>query len=282
MLKALKCDLLRCVLNKWFIMSAAITAALCFSVQVYTDNSNGRVYSVLEALLSIDHTVMAESSELIPPLIIGKALSGYAAMALPITAALPFVMSFISERSSGNMRFTVIRTGRVKYYLSKFFSALLSGGLAVCLGVNLFAVLVYILFPHTQSPEMLADYIPNGVFSMLLRTAAGAFGYGAISILPAFFLCSFCTNSYIILCVPFLLKFIYETILSTVQTNSVAAGDYEIYQQTLPFYPNAITFLFEIPFGKDFITIITLNLLFAVTAFFAFVLVMEKRADRGC
>lgn len=282
MLKALKCDLLRCVLNKWFIMSAAITAALCFSVQVYTDNSNGRVYSVLEALLSIDHTVMAESSELIPPLIIGKALSGYAAMALPITAALPFVMSFISERSSGNMRFTVIRTGRVKYYLSKFFSALLSGGLAVWLGVNLFAVLVYILFPHTQSPEMLADYIPNGVFSMLLRTAAGAFGYGAISILPAFFLCSFCTNSYIILCVPFLLKFIYETILSTVQTNLVAAGDYEIYQQTLPFYPNAITFLFEIPFGKDFITIITLNLLFAVTAFFAFVLVMEKRADRGC
>ena len=282
MLKALKCDLLRYVLNKWFIMSAAITAALCFSVQVYTDNSNGRVYSVLEALLSIDHTVMAESSELIPPLIIGKALSGYAAMALPITAALPFVMSFISERSSGNMRFTVIRTGRVKYYLSKFFSALLSGGLAVWLGVNLFAVLVYILFPHTQSPEMLADYIPNGVFSMLLRTAAGAFGYGAISILPAFFLCSFCTNSYIILCVPFLLKFIYETILSTVQTNLVAAGDYEIYQQTLPFYPNAITFLFEIPFGKDFITIITLNLLFAVTAFFAFVLVMEKRADRGC
>ncbi len=282
MLKALKCDLLRCVLNKWFIMSAAITAALCFSVQVYTDNSNGRVYSVLEALLSIDHTVMAESSELIPPLIIGKALSGYAAMALPITAALPFVMSFISERSSGNMRFTVIRTGRVKYYLSKFFSALLSGGLAVWLGVNLFAVLVYILFPHTQSTEMLADYIPNGVFPMLLRTAAGAFAYGAASILPAFFLCSFCTNSYIILCVPFLLKFIYETILSTVQTNSVAAGDYEIYQQTLPFYPNAITFLFEIPFGKDFITIITLNLLFAVTAFFAFVLVMEKRADRGC
>ncbi len=282
MLKALKCDLLRCVLNKWFIMSAAITAALCFSVQVYTDNSNGRVYSVLEALLSIDHTVMAESSELIPPLIIGKALSGYAAMALPITAALPFVMSFISERSSGNMRFTVIRTGRVKYYLSKFFSALLSGGLAVWLGVNLFAVLVYILFPHTQSTEMLADYIPNEVFPMLLRTAAGAFAYGAASILPAFFLCSFCTNSYIILCVPFLLKFIYETILSTVQTNSVAAGDYEIYQQTLPFYPNAITFLFEIPFGKDFITIITLNLLFAVTAFFAFVLVMEKRADRGC
>lgn len=282
MLKALKCDLLRCVLNKWFIMSAAITAALCFSVQVYTDNSNGRVYSVLEALLSIDHTVMAESSELIPPLIIGKALSGYAAMALPITAALPFVMSFISERSSDNMRFTVIRTGRVKYYLSKFFSALLSGGLAVWLGVNLFAVLVYILFPHTQSTEMLADYIPNGVFPMLLRTAAGAFAYGAASILPAFFLCSFCTNSYIILCVPFLLKFIYETILSTVQTNSVAAGDYEIYQQTLPFYPNAITFLFEIPFGKDFITIITLNLLFAVTAFFAFVLVMEKRADRGC
>lgn len=282
MLKALKCDLLRCVLNKWFIMSAAITAALCFSVQVYSDNSNGRVYSVLEALLSIDHTVMAESSELIPPLIIGKALSGYAAMALPITAALPFVMSFISERSSGNMRFTVIRTGRVKYYLSKFFSALLSGGLAVWLGVNLFAVMVYIMFPHTQSTEMLADYIPNGVFPMLLRTAAGAFAYGAASILPAFFLCSFCTNSYIILCVPFLLKFIYETILSTVQTNSVAAGDYEIYQQTLPFYPNAITFLFEIPFGKDFITIITLNLLFAVTAFFAFVLVMEKRADRGC
>ncbi len=28
MLKALKCDILRCVLNKWFILSARITAAL--------------------------------------------------------------------------------------------------------------------------------------------------------------------------------------------------------------------------------------------------------------
>ncbi len=61
--EALKCDLLRCVLNKWFIMSAGITAALSFSIQVYTDNSNGRVYSVLEALLSLERTVMAEIGE---------------------------------------------------------------------------------------------------------------------------------------------------------------------------------------------------------------------------
>lgn len=282
MMKALKCDLLRCVMNKGFILSAAVTAVLCFSLQVYADNSNGRVYSVLEALFSLDRSVMAESGDFIPAIIIGKALTGYSAMALPITAALPFVTSFIAERNSGNMRYTIVRAGRIRYYISKLFSALLSGGLAVLIGVSLFAVLVYILFPNTQPTEILEYYLPNGAFSVLFSKTAGAFSYGAASVLPAFFLCSFCTNTYIILCVPFLLKFIYETVLSAVQTNLSAAGNYEIYQQTMPLYPNAITYLFEMPFGGDSAVILALNLLLAAAAFSGFAAVMEKRADRGC
>ncbi len=281
MLKALKCDLLRTINNSGFIFAAIITAILCFSVQVYSDPSNGKVYSVFEAIFSLERSVMSENYEFSPPIIIRKALSGYSAMVLPVTAALPFVMSFIAERNSRNIRFTISRTGRVKYYLSKFISALLSGGICTLLGVTIFGAAVYILFPNGQSAEMLADFFPSGVLAALVQKALSSFVYGAVSVLPAFLFCAFCVNPYIILCVPFLLKFIIETIFSAIQTNSIAAGNFDIYKKLLPFYPNSASQLFYMQIDGTFALTAAVNLIAAAAVFAGFFVIMEKRADRG-
>lgn len=281
MLKALKCDFLRSVINMGFLLSAAVTVALCFFDQICFDPSNGKAYSVFEALIAFDNEYMAVHAEFSPPVIINKALSGYLAMAIPITAAFPFVFSFVSERNSRNIRFTVMRTGRRKYYLSKFVSAIISGGLCTALGIILFGLFIYLLFPDVQSSQAAAEFIPDGVFLTLVRKALSAFTYGAASVLPAFFLCSFCTNPYIILCVPFLLKFIWETVLSQIQINAAIAGDIKVYNSLTPFLPSSSAQLFSMPTDETFFKIIVVDLLFAAAVLAGFSIIMEKRFDMG-
>ncbi len=282
MLKVLKCDFWRSVINRGFLLSAAVTAALCFFNQVFSNPSNGKAYSVLEALFAFDYEFMAANVDFSPPVIINRALSGYyLSMALPITASFPFVFSFVSERNSRNIRYTVVRTGRGKYYISKFLSAIISGGLCTALGIILFGIFIYFLFPNAHSPQAIADYIPDGAFITLVRKVLSAFIYGAASVLPAFFLCSFCTNPYIILCVPFLLKFILETVISQIQINAATAGDIEAYERLTPFLPSSLAYLLGMPTDETFFKIIAVNLLFAAAMLAGFSLIMEKRKDMG-
>ena len=281
MLKTLKCDLTRIISSWAFIAAIAVTAALCFSAQVYVDHGSGKIYSVLEALFSLDRGLMAVNSDFYAPMIIRNALTGYSAMAMPITASFPFVMSFIAERNSGNMQYTISRMSRGKYYISKFITAITSGGLCTMLGVIFFGICVYIMFPNSYPPELTEWAFPNGVTAALVGKMLSAFVYGVTSVLPAFFLCAFCKNPYIVLCFPFMLKFIAETLLSKIQANAWAVGDYEASDRAAPFYPDAASQLFDRQVDKTFWVIIAVNVILAAAVLAGFAAIMENRSDRG-
>lgn len=280
-LRTLKCDLARIVLGREFIIAVAATVVLCFSVQVYFDHSNGKAYSVFEALFTLDPALRAESPDLSPPMIIRMALTGYSAMVLPVTASFPFVLSFIAERSSGNMLYTISRTRRGNYYVSKFVSAILGGGLCTMLGVVLFGICAYILFPNRISPELAEWLFPNGIFAGLAKKLLSAFIYGMTSVLPAFFLCAFCKNPYIVLCFPFMLKFIAEAILGKIQTNAWASENYETADIIAPLFPDAASHLADMQVGKTFWATLIVTVIFAAICFAGFAVIMEKRTDRG-
>ena len=106
MIKTLKCDFARILFSPEALAAVLATAVLCFSVQVYVDRSTSKAYSVLEALFLLEPAVRAKIPDLSAPMIIRNALTGYSSMALPVTASFPFVISFIAERSSGNMLYT--------------------------------------------------------------------------------------------------------------------------------------------------------------------------------
>ena len=279
--KNLKCDLARIISSWAFIAAIIVTAVLCFSAQVYADYGSGRTYSVIEVLFSLDRGVVAANSDFYAPMIIRKALTGYSAMAMPITASFPFVMSFIGERNSGNMQYTISRTSRGKYYISKFITAVTSGGLCTALGVIFFGVCVFILFPNVYPPELTEWAFPNGVLAGLAKKLLSAFIYGATSVLPAFLLCAFCKNPYIVLCFPFMLKFIAETFLKKVQANAWATGNYEATEHIEPFYPDAASQLVDRPVDKTFWVIIAVNVIAAAIALAGFAAIMENRSDRG-
>lgn len=281
MIRVLKCDFARILFSWEFLVAVLATTILCFSVQVYMDYSTSKAYSVFEALFLLEPAVRAEISDLSAPMIIRMALTGYSSMALPVTASFPFVISFIAERTSGNMLYTITRTGRWKYYVSKFVSAILGGGFCTALGVIIFGVFAFVLFPNSTSLEQIEWAFPNGIVIGIMKKLLSAFIFGITSALPAFFLCAFCKNPYIILCFPFMLKFILEAVLGKIQANAWASENFGVSDLIAPFSPDTASHLAEMQIGKTFWWTIAVNVTLAVICFAGFAVIMEKRTDRG-
>jgi ABC-type transport system involved in multi-copper enzyme maturation permease subunit len=242
---SLRCDLNKAVINLGFLGAAAVTAILCFTANVYTDMSNDKTYSVFEALFTLDKNIIKTDYSFAAIVVFKKALSGYITMFIPIIVAFPFMVSFCAERNNGLMRFTITRTGKYKYYLSKFFASFISGGLAVLLGVALFGAIIYLIFPNLSTYEIAADELewimPNGTFTIIGKMFLSAFLYGSVSTLPAFFLSSFCKNPYLITCVPFMLNYVWSTAINKAVAKGWENGDWDVYERLTPFSPDSIT-----------------------------------------
>lgn len=279
MIKLLKCDLEKSLISLSSIAVILVTFGLCLTGVVYTD-AEGRGYSVLESLFGFDREFMEQSDFFCRLSVFKSALSGYAAMFIPILAAFPFVTSYCSEKNSGNLRFSIFRTKRICCYISKFLCAALCGGICVALGTVLFGVFAFALFPDMShySPETMEFLFPNGAAAEFLKKTLSAFIYGCTNALTAFFLSSFCNNKYIILCVPFILRFIHETAFNKILTNS---ADPDIYEKLRPFESSAAS---QIPYLKDEKTLtaaVTVTAVLALVSLLGYIVIMERRTDKG-
>lgn len=284
MFGAFRVDIAKAVQNTRFVAACLVTALLCFTAEVYTDILTGRSYSVYEAILTLDKDTLLSDVSFSSVFIFGKSLSGYISMFLPISSAFPYITNLCAERNSGNIRFSIMRTGRLKYYSSKFGSALLSGGLSTLLGVLIYGCIVFVLFPninkYTVTAEDMLFFFPNGMAIFIVKTLVHSFLYGCMSVMPAFFISSFCRNPYIILCVPFMATYIWTTALNKIASNGTMSGNFEVAANLQPFYPNSISNLLDLS-GGQFCMTLAFNLIFVVVLFISYIVIMEKRFDMG-
>lgn len=279
MIKLLKCDLEKSLISLSSIAVILITFVLCLTGVVYTDGE-GRGYSVLESLFGFDRKFMEQSDFFCSLSVFKSALSGYAAMFLPILAAFPFVTSYCSEKNSGNLRLTIFRSKRICCYISKFLCSALCGGICVALGTMLFGAFVFALFPDMShySPEAMEFLFPGGAAAEFFKKALSAFIYGCTNALTAFLLSSFCGNKYIILCVPFILRFIHNTAYNKILTNS---SDPDIYEKLRPFESGAAS---QIPYLRDEKTLAAVIIITAVLVLallLGYIAIRERRTDKG-
>ena len=209
-------------------------------------------------------------------------------MFIPIIVAFPFMGTFCAKRNNGLMRFTITRSGKGRYYLSKFFTAFLSGGFAVMLGMAMFGVIVVFAFPSLGSYDLPADQlewiIPDGIAAEAVKNLLAAFIYGAFSTLPAFFLSSFCKNPYIITCLPFMLIYVWDTALNKLMSKGFENGDYEIYDKLSPCMPDSPRQLVYIDFSA--MTAYQRNMLifngtYLLVLLIGFIIIMNLRTDKG-
>ncbi len=280
MSRAFFCDFRRAAFRPAFLSAVLVTFFLCFLEDAYIDSSTMRAYTVFEAACTFPRSFFEKNPGFCSVIIWRDALSGYAAMFLPVLASFPFVCSQCAERSSGNVRFQLVRTGKWSFYASKFASAVLSGGACIALGVILFGIFCALFFPSPASyPEgVLAMQSYEGLFPEVAKKLASAFLYGCANTLLAFFMLSFCRNRYIVLCVPFMARFIQDT---AIRKAEMASADPDVYWKLAPFASNAPSRIPYMGAGGAMIESVAVLAAAAALSFAGYVLASERRMDRG-
>lgn len=265
MKKILNCidsDMKKSVFSYGFVLCIFVTFLLCFTSSVYTD-STGKEYSVLEVMADRNRFGEAFFRSID---ILHYSVSPYLTIFLPVLSSIPFVTVFCAERIGGNMRFTITRSGKYTYYISKFLSAVISGGAAVTLGFVLYSGVICCYFTNEAT-----------TFSELIKVYIGMGIYGMVSVLPAFFLSSFIKNKYMICCFPFIFMHFYYTTVSKVQDILNAHEKWDVVMKMIFLYPSELK---EILFNINTDTIIYHTAL-TVAAFIGFTIIMNRRLDYG-
>lgn len=278
-------DLKKSIFSLGFIACAVVTTVLCMTSNGYYDHTANKNYSVFEAILYIDWQVLAGNG--VSGIdIIKNGLLGYAKMIMPIIAALPFVTAFCNERNTGSIRLNIVRTGKLRYYIGKFVSAVISAGLAVMLGCAVFAAIVYPIFPTIDDcKELSRSFFIEENFSMATEFwhfFSGAFIYGAVSVLPAFFMSSFVKNHYIITCVPFVLTYVLNVALNkmSVYDPTMPAEQFENRNRIISaLFPHNLIYWFS---DADYVPLmLKINAVFVFAALIGFIIIMNLRRDKG-
>lgn len=262
-----------------FLLCVAMTVLLLFAAEVYYDFDTQTRYSVFRTLTYLTPDERAANYELFSKMVIKNACSGWFSLFAPIIAAFCFVPTVCTERGEKAVRFQIFRTTRLKYSLSQFFSGVISGGAAISLGYIIFAALVMGLFPDIgEMSEFAADVLLETTFDLPYQILK-MFLFGAFWSIPAMLLTSVLNNKYLIMCIPFFLKYglkqfhqkISQDAFSAVNTdkNAIALAN--------AINPDGILWVYNE-------TRLVTWLVFGISAalmFAAFIIINRKRVDCG-
>ncbi len=117
-------------------------------------------------------------------------------MFMPIIVGLCFVNALCDDKNSRFLRYEIFRAGYFKFKAAKYISSVISGGICVVVGFIPFAIFVEFYFPKDDFFEINLAVIFVEMFI-----------FGIMSAVPALITASFTNNKYLIVCVPFMLKY---------------------------------------------------------------------------
>ena len=218
--RIIKTDFYKIVTGYGMYLCVLFTIILCFGTSIHIDMMNNDQYSVIRSLISFDREFMLSSYDFISINVALKGAGSWLSMFIPIISAFAYIPLVCDESESKSIRYAVFRSSKLKFYLSRFITAVLSGGFAVMIGYMVFCGMVFILFPGIgEFPaetrefyiQYLSDVYPStadfGIGSALLIKFVEIFVYGAIAAIPSILLTAVSKNKYVVLCIPFFIKY---------------------------------------------------------------------------
>lgn len=221
-LRSFYVDTKKIFMSGGFWLCLAMTAVLLFTATVYTDFDTQNRYSALSALMYFTEEERKKIFELCNITVMRNAVSGWLSMFVPIITAFCFVPQFCAERDGNSVRFQIFRSSKLAHGLSRFFSGVISGGLAVTLGYAFFCGAVYLLFPSvSQMDEYSASIIADMRFSFS-ESLLAVWLYGAFWSIPSMFCTSIMRNKYLIMCIPFFVKYALTQTVQKLYSNAIA------------------------------------------------------------
>jgi len=218
--RIIKTDFYKIVTGYGMYLCVLFTIILCFGTSIHIDMMNNDQYSVIRSLITFDREFMLSSYDFISINVALKGAGSWLSMFIPIISAFAYIPLVCDESESKSIRNAVFRSSKLKFYLSRFITAVLSGGFAVMIGYMVFCGMVFILFPGIgEFPaetrefyiQYLSDVYPStadlGIGSALVIKFAEIFVYGAIAAIPSILLTALSKNKYVVLCIPFFIKY---------------------------------------------------------------------------
>lgn len=235
--------------------------ALCFTANVGTA-SNGDPLNVLSYIFGKESPPSAEQ-------ILGTHGGSWLFMFMPIIVGLCFVTVLCDDKNSRFIRYEIIRAGYFKFKSAKYISCAIGSGICAVIGFVPFVIFVENYFPKDVFFKI---NIPLIIVEMFI--------FGIISAVPCLITAAFTNNKYLILCVPFMLKYCVSQL-----SNMLSANAYENFESpdlTLGkiaqiINPDAICTIFSYP---EKVGIIAVNSAFLLGGF-AIYLFRKGGADKG-
>lgn len=235
LLRSIGAELGNMLCSPWFYLAMAGLVALCLSAEYYTD-SFGKSYSI-GGLLFTGQKPNREIS--FSYLLSAGAGGGMFRCFASLCISLPFVMRVSAERTSGYIRFANYHAGTGKYVLVKGFAGLLCGGFLAAAGFLCYAAIL-LSGVSIRGLNSLSDGV--GTVVVCLRLVLGMFFYGAFSIGWIYPFAGWVKDKYVLLCIPFLCRYLYLQVLFQISLRMVEMQEIAGLERISKMYPDSIIF----------------------------------------
>lgn len=203
MIRQIKAELYRMVCTPVFFLASLMIVVLFLSSGFYL--LDGKELSVIRVIIDFSREELAKNELLTAYQAMLAAAGGWFTLLLPLVTAVVIVPVFRIERTSGFLRYEIIRTGKCRYYIAKCISSFLVGGLIIALGFMVYTIVVFICLPHREEFFITASEKRSFLFYIL-----GLIFYGCVWGMLSIGIMGIVRNQYLGICIPFMFKYIYD------------------------------------------------------------------------
>lgn len=277
MCQMLKAELKKLSFIPYLILSISGIVLLCLSATGETDMS-GKQISIFSLMFQEQqaNTDISKSA-----LALWQAgIGGWLVVFAPMLLSMGYILLISEERRNGQIRFHILRSGNWKYCISKLCGGALAGGIVFLIGYALFGLLMLVRFPsiRTFSAEEQEILLMGGNISVvIIKKLIGVFLYGMFGSVFGIGVAIVFRDKYMLVCLPFMIKYIYQQILAKMAMDAMAAEAYERLTWIEMFQPENIM---NISLGWNwFLTVILMLAIYAVLSVIFYRCV--KRGDWG-
>ncbi|MFR5701185.1 MAG: hypothetical protein ACLUD0_04500 [Eubacterium ramulus] len=136
----------------------------------------------------------------------------------------------VRERQNGQIRFALMRSGKLRYCISKVCGGALAGGIISLIGYAVFGLLMVIRFPSLNMlpVEEQEFYLMGSTLAAeAVKRLIGAFLYGMMGSLFGIGVAIAFRDKYMLICLPFMINYIYQQVLGKLASDCMVAEKYE-------------------------------------------------------
>lgn len=157
-------------------------------------------------------------------------IGGWLTVFAPMLLTLGYMISLSGERQNGQIRFALMRSGKLRYCISKVCGGALAGGIIFLIGYAVFGLLMVIRFPSLNTlPVKEQEFYLMGstLAAEVVKRLIGAFLYGMMGSLFGIGVAIAFRDKYMLICLPFMINYIYQQVLGKLASDCMVAEKYE-------------------------------------------------------